>query len=167
MPHVDFLGVGDFGVSTRADTVFSATCGVCVLETGARVPRVRPYFSSTSSCSRGHLLLLQHRDVQHARRLRRALSFTDTLEICRFVVGRWGGGELCTMVSACICVVGVLCMSSRLSCCRDNRPLTPPSACLLVNGTGTRYPHRHYLRRLRTYTRRARGRNTARPQLLR
>ena len=22
MPHVDFLGVGDFGVSTRADTVF-------------------------------------------------------------------------------------------------------------------------------------------------
>ena len=92
---------------------------------GARAAS-RTILFSTSSCSRGHLLHLPHRDVQHVRRLRRALSFTDTLEICRFVVGRWGGGELCTMVSACICVVDVLCMSSRLSCCRDNRPLTPP-----------------------------------------
>ena len=95
-----FWVVGDFCVSTRADTVFPPRVA-CVCWKRGRARREQDQLFPTSSCSRGHLLHLPHRDVQHVRRLRRALSFTDTLEICRFVVGRWGGGELCTMVSAC------------------------------------------------------------------
>ena len=76
MPHVDFLGVGDFGVSTRADTVFPPRVAYVIWKRGRAYRRT--IFYSTSSCSRGHLLLLPHRDAQLARRLRRALSFMDT-----------------------------------------------------------------------------------------
>ena len=42
MPHVDFLGVGDFGVSTRADTVFPPRV-VCVFWKRGRAYRELDY----------------------------------------------------------------------------------------------------------------------------
>ena len=103
MPPVDFLGVGDFGVSTRADTVFPPRVA-CVSRKRGRARREQDHIIFyLLLLSRGHPLHHLHRDVQLVRRLRRALSFMDTLssrsENYRSVVGRWGG-EPCMMISA-------------------------------------------------------------------
>ena len=95
MPHVDFLGVGDFGVSTRADTVFPPRVAHVVWKRG-RAYREQDHIllylllltgsSSTSSASRCPArVTFETGPLLHGHVLRSAALW-------------WGGGEAASHV---------------------------------------------------------------------